>query len=102
MDVGERIKEIREKREISNTELAKLCGIEQSLMSRIERNERRVDIVKLENICNALNVTLAEFFENEREKVFSNDLLKLIKCTEKLTPEQLKKLTAFIEAMFET
>lgn len=42
-------------------ELAKRLGLTQSQVSKIERGEKRLDIVELRAVCGALGLGLAEF-----------------------------------------
>lgn len=43
------------------TELAARLGCPQSYVSKYESGQRRIDLVELEAICQALGVTLGEF-----------------------------------------
>ncbi|WP_422446614.1 helix-turn-helix domain-containing protein [Thermoanaerobacterium sp. DL9XJH110] len=96
MNVGERIRQLREKLGLSNRQLALKAGLSQPVMYRIENGYRRVDIETLEKICDALGITLAEFF-NMEEGEMSPEYMELIKNARELTPEQLKILNDIIK-----
>lgn len=69
LKIGQRIKELREKAEISQKDLAYTADLDRSYIASIENGQRNVSIVNIEKIANALNVTLKEFFnDNEFEK----------------------------------
>lgn len=65
--VGKRIKEIREVKGITQQELSDLCNFEKSNMSRIEAGRTNLTLKSLFVICNALDVTINEFFEKYTE-----------------------------------
>lgn len=55
------LKESRKQAGITQVELAKRLKVEQSLVSKVERQERRIDPAELNRICRALNIPLATF-----------------------------------------
>ena len=68
LKIGQRIKELREKAEMSQKDLAYAADLDRSYIASIENGQRNVSIVNIEKIANALNVTLKEFFnDNEFE-----------------------------------
>lgn len=62
-DVGNRIKEYRNKRGISQESLAHETGLDRTYITSVERGKRNISIVNLEKITKALNVKLSEFFD---------------------------------------
>jgi len=74
LKIGQRIKELREKAEMSQKDLAYTADLDRSYIASIENGQRNVSIVNIEKITNALNVTLKEFFNNnEFEKHTKSD-----------------------------
>jgi len=61
--VGKKIKQLREKQNISQTQLAFECGISQVQVSRIETGEINTTIGTLSLIAKALDVGLDELFK---------------------------------------
>lgn len=57
----ESLRELRDNAELTQIELAEKLDRPQSFVSKIESGERRVDIVELEEICEACNSSLLEF-----------------------------------------
>ncbi len=48
---------------ITQVQLAKALGVDQSHISKIERGERRLDIVELREFCRALGISLGDFIK---------------------------------------
>jgi ribosome-binding protein aMBF1 (putative translation factor) len=55
------LKEARETAGITQVQLAKKLKQSQSFVSKIERGDRRIDIVQLRTICKIVGTTLMEF-----------------------------------------
>lgn len=55
------LKSERERAELTQVELAKRLKVTQSFVSKMERGDRRLDIVQLRTVCRALGTTLAAF-----------------------------------------
>ena len=62
--LGERIRELRKERGLSQEGLANLTNIDRGYMGTIERGERNITLKKLFDICDALNVQPSEVFDN--------------------------------------
>lgn len=60
--VGKRVRELRNIIGISQEELADLAGLDRTYITSVECGKRNISIVNIEKLANALNVTLAEFF----------------------------------------
>ena len=55
------LKELRLKRDITQTEVAKRLGTPQSYVSKYESGERRLDFVETAQVCKALEISLERF-----------------------------------------
>jgi transcriptional regulator with XRE-family HTH domain len=55
------LKSARERAALTQVELAKRLQVTQSFVSKMERGDRRLDVVQLRTICRALGITLATF-----------------------------------------
>lgn len=61
--IGKRIKELRIiTNDYSQEQLADIIGWDRTYISRIESGKQNITIENLNEICNALGVTLNEFF----------------------------------------
>ena len=86
MKVGERIKELREKIGFTQNKLAEWAGVSQTHLRRIELGEADVTVGYLQMICDALGVTLKDFFSVETDQ---DDIAQAIAS---LTPKQRQQL----------
>ena len=96
MNVGMRIKELREQAGISGRQLAKITNLDPSQISKIEKGVSKPSLDALDRICNALNITFAEFFSPDAKELPPN-LRQLLETTKSLTPEQQKLLNDFLK-----
>lgn len=55
------IKDARLAADLTQTQLAKRLGTQQSFVSKYESGERRLDVLELREICQALGVRFDEF-----------------------------------------
>ena len=63
MNIGERLKELRNKKNMTLRELAEKVNTSNGFLSDIENGKSIPSISKLEDICNALDITLEYFFK---------------------------------------
>ena len=101
MGVGKRIAEIRSRKGWSTNKLAKLAGIAQSAMRSIELEEKSPTIDTLTFILDALEISFAEFFAEEKPELES-ELRRLLETAKKLSPEQREHLQKLLETMTRT
>lgn len=55
------VRDLRLEAGVTQVELARRLGVDQSLVSKVERRERRLDVAELRRVCSALGVSLGEF-----------------------------------------
>jgi len=65
VDVGARLKSIRQLRNISQRELAKRAGVTNSTISMIEKNSVSPSISSLQKVLNGIPISIVEFFAND-------------------------------------
>lgn len=98
MNVASRIKELREQFGMSMYRLAKLSGVSQAYISKVEAGERNPTAEVLERLCSAFGITLAEFFSDESNEI-PPDIMQLMNIAQRLTPAQRASLKRFLEDM---
>ncbi|MBP2651742.1 MAG: putative transcriptional regulator [Firmicutes bacterium] len=62
MNIGPRVKYLRNKNNLSAKELGSKVDLDQTMIYKIERNEANPSLDSLERICTALNVPLDVFY----------------------------------------
>jgi transcriptional regulator with XRE-family HTH domain len=70
--LGQRIRLLREQKDVSQQELAFLCDFEKSNMSRIEAGRTNPTFLTLLKICSALSIKLSELVTFEELENFEN------------------------------
>lgn len=70
-NIGERIRELRIKNGLSQEQLSLRTEITTTYLGLIERNQKNPTIKVIKQICNSLNISLADFFSPT--KVSSNN-----------------------------
>ena len=60
--LGEKIKDIRKSKNISQESLALICGLDRSYIGSVERGERNVSLLNIEKISVGLGVEIKNLF----------------------------------------
>ena len=100
MELGEKIRSLRQKRKISIEQLSEMSGLSKGLISQIERDITGPSVASLWKISKALDVTMNYFFDeyedfnqivrkDERKKLM---MKKGIRTYELLSPDLKKKI----------
>ena len=93
--IGQRIKEVRNDKHLTQEYLANATGVNVSHISNIETNKVKVSLTLLVQICNALDVTMDYLLENEHHRPTSireKELLNTIKDMKKEKQETLLRI----------
>lgn len=93
MTVGERIKFLRDKANLSQNSLAETAGVSQTHLRRVERGEADITVGHLQLICDALSLSLKDFFN------VGGDMEEIDIATSKLTPRQKNLLIEFLKSL---
>jgi transcriptional regulator with XRE-family HTH domain len=98
MKTGERITYYRKSRNLTTNKLANMAGLSQSFIRDVELCNKSITVDNLELVCEALNITLQDFFDEPKEDVnqVDKDLLAVIN---KLSIEQKIKLRDFLRVL---
>lgn len=69
--IGNKIRTIRERKEVSQVAIADELNISQSNYGRLEKEDRRLTVPKLKIIAKVLNVSIAFLFDEKNAKIIN-------------------------------
>lgn len=93
MNIGGRIRELRETAGFTQNRLAEWAGISQTHLRRVERGEADITVGHLRMICDALQVSLKDFFN------VSDEAEDLAAAISHLSPKQRQLLLSFLKSL---
>ncbi|MDO4270888.1 MAG: helix-turn-helix transcriptional regulator [Eubacteriales bacterium] len=96
MDVGTRIAMLRERRNLTTNRLANLCGLSQSFLRSVELGEKGITVDNLELVCDALHISLHDFFNPGDGNTVENHLHDFLIS---LTPDQRSLLSSLLTSL---
>ncbi len=94
--VGRRIRQERLERNLTQTELARQIGIQQSDLSRMEKGEYRVPLDVLFRILQTFQISFSEFFEDGRRGLTERESA-LLRSFRMLSEDAQAEVEAFVE-----
>ena len=90
--IGKRIKKLRTAKDWTQNRLATESGVAPSYIPALENGLKCPTVETLDNICFALGITLADFFNEKREET-------LIDRVSSLTEKQKQLLNDFLNSL---
>ena len=93
MDVSKRIISLRERCGLTQNGLAERAGVSQTHLRRVELGQADITIGHLQLLCDAMSISMQEFFEEESE---ADDIAAAFA---KLSPKQKTLLLTFLESL---
>ncbi len=96
-ELGMRCRELRERAGLSQVEAARVLGLDQSMLSRVETGERRIDTLSLQRFAEAYGVPPTAFFERPLVSAPLPVLLRQAGALDGEARADLTWLQAFVE-----
>ena len=78
MDVGKRIKQLRELKGLSINRLANMAGVSQSYLRDIELGNKNTTVAFLSLLCEQLEIPLYDFFKEDQSSFLDDPLIEVI------------------------
>jgi transcriptional regulator with XRE-family HTH domain len=95
--VGQRIRQHRQERNLTQTELARQIGIQQSDLSRMEKGEYRVSLDVLFRLLQNFEMSLGEFFGDLAQQGLTLPEANLLDSFRALPREDQHEVLDFVE-----
>lgn len=93
MDVSNRLKSLRERCGYTQNGLADRAGVSQTHLRRVERGEADITVGHLQLLCDAMDISLRDFFDNDSDSDGIGSALS------RLSPKQKQLLVTFLESL---
>jgi transcriptional regulator with XRE-family HTH domain len=62
VNFGNKVRELRNEKELSQAELASIANLHRTYVGMIERAEKNITLINIEKIANALEINIKELF----------------------------------------
>jgi transcriptional regulator with XRE-family HTH domain len=102
MEIGERIRKIREARGLSQKEIAAIIKMDQSQYSKLEKDKTDPSVSTLAKVAKALGTQLAELFADDLMKdvnSYDKSLMEKISLVDALDEDEKKSLFKIIDGL---
>lgn len=93
MNIGDRIKTLREKSGYTQNALADKAGVSQTHLRRVELGQADITVGHLQLVCDALEISVKDFFN------FNDEAEELSVALSNLSPRQKKLLIDFLKSL---
>jgi transcriptional regulator with XRE-family HTH domain len=101
--IGSRLRRLRKERGLTQAELARQIGIQQSDLSRMEQGEYRVSLDRLFRILGVFDLELADFFDGAPaakeagQQPLSQQDMQILHMLRELSPDGRAEVQEFLE-----
>lgn len=102
MDIGERIKKIREARGLSQKEVASIIKMDQSQYSKLEKDKTDPSVSTLTKVAKALGVQLSELFADDLLKdvnSYDKSIMEKISLIDQLDDDEKKSIFKIVDGL---
>ena len=93
MDISKRLRNLREQCGYTQNGLAERAGVSQTHLRRVELGQADITVGHLQLLCDAMNISLKEFFEE------ASDTDEIAAAFSKLSSKQKANLLKFLESL---
>ena len=104
-EIGKRVRELRERKGLTQTKLARMLGTSQAALSQVEHGSRGLTVQQVVKLARALGATPNEILgDGKRERTpagrpKSGRLLRRLYCIEKLSEPQQQAILKLLDGI---
>lgn len=98
MELGLKIREFRQSRHVTQTDLCEKIGLSRSFLNELEKGKKKPSAETLLRIAAFFNVTVSELI-GETTSTLTIEQQELLHNAKSLTPDQLTQLNNFLKAL---
>jgi len=100
--IGSRLRRLRRERRLTQSDLARQIGIQQSDLSRMEKGEYRVSLDNLFKMLSVFGVEVTDFFESRPQpepvrQALGSDDMRLLQMLRQLSPEGRREVHEYVD-----
>jgi transcriptional regulator with XRE-family HTH domain len=100
--IGARLRRLRKERQLTQCDLARQIGIQQSDLSRMEQGEYRVSLDNLVKILSVFDLDVAQFFRPQAEpapvhQALSSQDMQTMQLLRQLSPQGRQEVQEYLE-----
>ncbi len=102
MNIGDKIRQIREARGLTQKEVALTIGMDQSQYSKIEKGKTDPSTSTLEKVAKAIGIGLSELFADDSFKdinSYDKSLMEKLQLIEQLDEDEKKSIFKIIDGL---
>jgi transcriptional regulator with XRE-family HTH domain len=102
-NIGAKLRRLRKERQLTQADLARQIGIQQSDLSRIEKGEYRVSLDNLVKLLNVFDVQISEFFgepsprSQTMQRPLSREDMQVLHLLRQLSDDGRREAMEFLE-----
>ena len=97
MDIAKRITDLKNAKGYTTNKLANMAGISQGFVRQVELGEKQPTVSTIEKICDALDITLIDFFQVDSE--IRTVVQELVNTVNDLPDDKVQALITAAKAM---
>ncbi len=101
MSIGQRVKELRLKHNLTQIQLAEFLGIGRSNLGHIENDRVELETKYATKLAEKFNTSIGYILTGEGEEEIDPDIRTLQRAAQKMSPEERKKAIRILEASFD-
>lgn len=94
--VGRKIRQLRKKHKLTQTELSSRIGVHQSDLSRMEKGEYRVSLDTLFRVLAEFELSMGEFFDETHQEAVPPQDAQLLRHLRSLSDDAQREIEQFI------